>query len=76
MSSKMVIYNFRKWWLLNDVAHPASNPMGTGVIFPGGKAVWTLWNREKSLAPAGSQTAAFEPVARHYTDWAIPVPPQ
>jgi hypothetical protein len=28
--------------------------------------VWTLWNKEKSLAPAGDQTPAFQPVARHY----------
>jgi hypothetical protein len=34
---------------------------------------WTLWSREKSLAPAGNRTTAVQPVARHYTDWAIAV---
>jgi hypothetical protein len=28
--------------------------------------VWTLWRREKSLAPAGNR--AVYPVARRYTD--------
>jgi hypothetical protein len=35
--------------------------------------VWTL-SREKSLAPAWNRTPAAHPVARCYTDWAIPVP--
>jgi hypothetical protein len=30
---------------------------------------------KKSLSPAGKQTSAVLPVARHYTDWAIPAPP-
>jgi hypothetical protein len=29
---------------------------------------WTLWKREKSLASAGNQTAAVQPVARRSTD--------
>jgi hypothetical protein len=29
---------------------------------------WTLWNIEKSLAPAGNRTPAIQLVARHYTD--------
>jgi hypothetical protein len=36
--------------------------------------VWTLWRREKSLAPAGNWNPAVQPVARRYTDWAIPTP--
>jgi hypothetical protein len=30
--------------------------------------VWTMWNREKSLVPAGNRTLAVQPVARRYTD--------
>jgi hypothetical protein len=30
--------------------------------------VWTLWSREKSLAPAGNRTPAFQPVAHRYAD--------
>jgi hypothetical protein len=33
--------------------------------------VWTLWRREKYLAPAGNQTPAVQPVARRYTDWTL-----
>jgi hypothetical protein len=33
-----------------------------------------LWNREKSLAPAGNQTLDIQPIARHYTIQAIPAP--
>jgi hypothetical protein len=36
--------------------------------------VWTLWSREKSLAPAGTRTPAVQPVHRQYTDLAIPGP--
>jgi hypothetical protein len=35
--------------------------------------VWTLWKREKSCT-AGNQTRAAQPVARRYTDCAIPTP--
>jgi hypothetical protein len=35
--------------------------------------VWTLWRREKSCT-AGNRTRAVQPVARRYTDWAIPAP--
>jgi hypothetical protein len=34
--------------------------------------VWTLWIREKSFHPGGDWTPAGQPVARHYTNWAIP----
>jgi hypothetical protein len=34
--------------------------------------VWTLWNREKSLAPVGNLILPIQPVACHYTDSAIP----
>jgi hypothetical protein len=30
---------------------------------------WTLWNREKSLAP--NQTLVIQPIARHYTNSAF-----
>jgi hypothetical protein len=30
------------------------------------------FGEEKNLAPAGNQTPAVQPVARRYTDWAIP----
>jgi hypothetical protein len=33
--------------------------------------VWTLWNREKSLASARNRTPVVQPVARRYADWAI-----
>jgi hypothetical protein len=36
--------------------------------------VWTLWRREKSLAPAGNRTLAIQPVACHCIDWAIRAP--
>jgi hypothetical protein len=34
--------------------------------------VWTLWRKEKSLASAGNRTPDVEPLARRYTDGAIP----
>jgi hypothetical protein len=40
----------------------------------GQEPVWTPWNREEFLALAGNQTPAVLPVARRYTDWAIPDP--
>jgi hypothetical protein len=30
--------------------------------------VWTLWNKEKSLASAGNQTPVIQPVAYQYID--------
>jgi hypothetical protein len=33
--------------------------------------VWMLWTREKSLTPAGNWILAIQPVAHHYTNWAI-----
>jgi hypothetical protein len=36
--------------------------------------VWTLWNREESLASARNRTPAVQSVVRRYIDWAIPVP--
>jgi hypothetical protein len=38
------------------------------------KLVWTLWSRDKNVAPAGNRTAAVLPVARRHTDWAIVSP--
>jgi hypothetical protein len=38
------------------------------------KLVWTMRNREIFFALVGNQTPAVQPVARHYTDWAIPAP--
>jgi hypothetical protein len=35
--------------------------------------VWTLWNREQSLASAGDQTAAIHPAACRYIDWTTSV---
>jgi hypothetical protein len=35
--------------------------------------VWTPWRREKSCN-VGNRTRAFQPVTRHYTNWAIPTP--
>jgi hypothetical protein len=32
-----------------------------------------MWRKEKSLALVGNQTPAVQPVARRYTDWAMPV---
>jgi hypothetical protein len=36
--------------------------------------IWTLWSREKSLSPNGNRNQALQPVARQYTDRAIPAP--
>jgi hypothetical protein len=58
---------------------PASHPghFTPGERFPvpigqeGGWAsepVWTLWRKEKSLAPVGNLTLAAKPIARRYTD--------
>jgi hypothetical protein len=35
---------------------------------------WTLRRKEKSLGPAGIRTLVVQPVARRYTDLAIPTP--
>jgi hypothetical protein len=35
-----------------------------------------LYGEETNLASAGKQTLAIQPVARRYTDWAIPPPLQ
>jgi hypothetical protein len=32
---------------------------------------WTLWRREKSLAPAGDGTPTVQYLACRYTDWAV-----
>jgi hypothetical protein len=40
----------------------------------GPEPVWKLWSREKSLAPTGNWTLAFQPLACRYTDWAVPAP--
>jgi hypothetical protein len=34
--------------------------------------VWTLWRRQKSLAPTGNRTPAVQPVVRSNIDWATP----
>jgi hypothetical protein len=34
--------------------------------------MWTLWRREKSLAPVGNQTLAVQPLDSLYTDLATP----
>jgi hypothetical protein len=39
----------------------------------GPELVWMLWRREKSCT-AGNWTQDIQPVARHYTDWAILTP--
>jgi hypothetical protein len=36
--------------------------------------VWTPWSIRKFLVPARNQTPAIQPVACHYTNWAISVP--
>jgi hypothetical protein len=36
----------------------------------GPKPVWTLWQREKSLVPAGNQTPTIQLVALRYIHWA------
>jgi hypothetical protein len=60
---------------------PAALPPGTEPpILIGYEARWargsvrTLWRREKSPALAGNRTPTFQPVARRYTDRAIPSP--
>jgi hypothetical protein len=54
---------------------PASLPPGKEPSVPtvsesgwAPETVWTLWNREKSLSPAGSRIPAVQSVARRYTD--------
>jgi hypothetical protein len=37
----------------------------------GPESVWTLWSKEKSLAPVGNQTPVINSVARRYTDGSI-----
>jgi hypothetical protein len=32
--------------------------------------IWTVWSREKSLAPVGNESQAVQSVALRYTDWA------
>jgi hypothetical protein len=33
--------------------------------------IWTLWSKEKCIFLAGKQTLMVQPIAHHYTDWAI-----
>jgi hypothetical protein len=35
------------------------------------ESVWILWNKGKSIDPAGKPTPYVLTVARHYTDWTI-----
>jgi hypothetical protein len=35
---------------------------------------WTLWSREKFLAPTRNRTPAVQRAARRYAEWAIPAP--
>jgi hypothetical protein len=37
-------------------------------------SIWPLWSGEKYLVLAGNQTPEVQYVARHYSDYAIPVP--
>jgi hypothetical protein len=34
--------------------------------------VWTLWRRDTFLTSAGNRAPVVQPVARRYSDWAIP----
>jgi hypothetical protein len=57
------------------------SPPGTGSPVPGGQEtgwapepVWTQRLEERSFASAGDRIWVAQSVARHYTDWATPVP--
>jgi hypothetical protein len=45
--------------------------LGTWIEVWASEPVWTLWRPEKSLASAGNQNPAVQPVARRYTDRAM-----
>jgi hypothetical protein len=53
---------------------PAALPPGEGGApgRMGGPHSRTLWRREKSLTPAKNGTSVNHPLARRYSDWAIP----
>jgi hypothetical protein len=58
--------------------HSATLLPGKKPLYPldrrlgGTRLVWMLWSREKFPALAGNRTSAIQPVARCYTDKAIP----
>jgi hypothetical protein len=54
--------------------YPRRNCPGTHWIggYMGPRSGLTLWIRKKSLAPTGDRIPAVQPIARRYTDWALP----
>jgi hypothetical protein len=67
--TSVLLADRREWSASLLCALPAGerDPMG---LESGGapESVWTLWRRDKSLAPAGNRTLAVGPVAGRYAD--------
>jgi hypothetical protein len=47
-------------------------PHPLGRRFGGPQSRSVRYGEDKNFAPAGNRTPVIQPVARHYTDWAIP----
>jgi hypothetical protein len=79
-SSTILDIGTRWGWLVNFTTQPlyprGKSPRSPLEISTGGwwaaEPAWALWNREKSLAPAGNRTPAIQSVASRYPYWSVP----
>jgi hypothetical protein len=79
-SSTILDLGTRRRWVVSFTLRPfyiRGNGPGTRWIrdWVDHRAVWTLWNRNKSFSLAGNQTPAVQSLTLLYTDWAIPPVP-